>query len=147
MTEARSGPSWHQRLLLALTIALLATMGLVVFTYVQAQHAINVAAAGVRTAQHAATVAKGNADQAAGLAQAVQNQRLNNIRETCQASNSRHDNTLRALSSILARAERTALKGRRAQIEASRASTVLLINALAPKQDCARVVALATRSK
>lgn len=89
------------------------------------------------------------ANQAAGLAVAVQAQRLDNIRGTCERDNQRHDRTIKALDKILLRAEgaRGLTRGHRIEIRASRVSTILLINALAPHQNCALVTARAQGAK
>lgn len=66
------------------------------------------------------------------LARQVAAQRLAAIRSTCEEQNVRHDQTLRTLDRLIAKVP----PDRRAQARRSRASTVLLIDALAPKRDC-----------
>ena len=80
----------------------------------------------------------GRTDDVAQLAQQIQDERAANTLRACRDVNQRHDDTIRALDELLKRAGRSAS---REQVERSRASTVLLIDALAPKRDCKRLVA------
>lgn len=64
---------------------------------------------------------------------AIQRSRL----ELCRQQNERHDHTIRTLDKQIAKLPP---KERRRAIR-QRAGTVALINALAPKRDCARVIA------
>jgi hypothetical protein len=66
----------------------------------------------------------------------IQASRAENVRANCTEQNERHDNTIRTLDSVLRDAKRRASPARREQLAQSRESTVLLINALAPKRDC-----------
>ena len=66
---------------------------------------------------------------------AIQQQRY----QACVDQNHRHDATVATLHSILSAAEKKTPKQAK-QIAASEAPTLLLINALAPRQDCAQVV-------
>lgn len=63
----------------------------------------------------------------------INNERAANVLRSCREVNQRHDNTIRALDELLKRADRQATPE---QIERSRASTTLLIDALAPKRSC-----------
>lgn len=73
--------------------------------------------------------------KAINTANDVQEAREDAIRTTCQETNERHDNTIEALDDALDRAEHLH-PAQAEQIERSRTFTVLLINALVPKQDC-----------
>ena len=73
-------------------------------------------------------------------AQQIQAQREDSIRDSCVGQNARHDATIRALDRLLAQATSHASAERVRRIEESRASTVRLIEALAPARDCAAVV-------
>lgn len=66
----------------------------------------------------------------------IQRQRAENIMRDCVDQNNRHDKTVRTLDELLKKSGVS--PARRA---ASRQTTVLLINALAPKQDCDKLVA------
>lgn len=59
----------------------------------------------------------------------------------CQSQNQRHDRTIAELDRELARAMRHATTARRAQMAASRAYTIALIDQLAPRQNCSAIVA------
>ena len=61
----------------------------------------------------------------------IQQQRADTIWSDCVMTNQAHDNTIRALDQIIAELP----ADQRAEAEASRDSTVLLIEALAPKRD------------
>lgn len=82
------------------------------------------------------------ADRAKTLVQDIQSQRVEAIRNNCRDQNTRHLNTLHELDVLDARLP----PSRRAEARAGRPGVVLLINALAPYQDCKKVVALATRT-
>lgn len=83
-------------------------------------------------AQRADAQARATQRQAA----AIQRQR----RELCKDQNDRHDATIRELDVIVRRLEHTAPPAQRAQLKASRAYNVLLINALAPRRRCAEIL-------
>lgn len=80
------------------------------------------------------------AREARQLAIRIQQERTASISEGCQQQNSRHDATIAALDALLARASRDANSARREQLKQSRRSTVLLIDSLAPKQNCEALV-------
>lgn len=84
------------------------------------------------------------AANALNLATAIQQQRIGLVRVECEAQNRRHTETIRTFHRILVRAKRHAHGARRAQIAESRRATVLLIDALAPYQNCTRAVRRAT---
>lgn len=63
-------------------------------------------------------------------------ERARNVRAACEGQNERHDNTIRQLDRLIAQAP----PSRRARANAGRESTVLLIEALAPRRDCAALV-------
>jgi hypothetical protein len=64
---------------------------------------------------------------------AIDESRRQAILVTCAETNERHDNTIAALDALIAMAPPGP---RRERARASRASTVLLIDALVPKYDC-----------
>lgn len=74
----------------------------------------------------------------------VQNERAQTILRACRQQNDRHAATVSELDSLLAKAKQHASPARLKQIRENRASTVLLIDALAPYQNCQRVLAQAT---
>jgi Flp pilus assembly protein TadB len=80
------------------------------------------------------------ADEAKRLAAAIQASRLESVARSCRQDNDRHDATMHELDKRLAELLTHASPARRAQILSSRASTIALINALAPKRDCSRAV-------
>lgn len=69
----------------------------------------------------------------------IQHSREEAVRRTCDEQNTRHDATIKKLDDIIAGLPEGARKTR---AEQNRAGTVLLINALAPKRDCAKAVEL-----
>ncbi|MEJ7784749.1 MAG: hypothetical protein WKF96_08100 [Solirubrobacteraceae bacterium] len=71
------------------------------------------------------------------LAVAIQESRLDGIRRNCVDQNRRHDATVRTLDSNIAKLPPG---DRRTRAKLSRDSTVLLIDALAPRRDCDVVV-------
>lgn len=75
----------------------------------------------------------------------IQSQRERNIRESCEAQNRRHDGTIGVLDRLIAQRAKSASPAEVRQMRSSRAYTVLLIDALAPHQDCADVVARSLR--
>lgn len=67
----------------------------------------------------------------------IQASRADGIRQSCVAQNARHDKTVRALDVLIRQAQSEG--GREARRAArGRTSTLLLINALAPRADCDR---------
>lgn len=64
--------------------------------------------------------------------------------ESCRQTNDRHDDALHQLDVILAKALRdadpAARKALKPRLDASRASTGALINALVPKRDCPKFI-------
>ncbi len=66
----------------------------------------------------------------------IQSERARNIRQACEAQNARHDATIETLDRLIARVP----PSQRSEAQQSRASTVLLINALVPKRRCSEVV-------
>lgn len=94
--------------------------------------------------------------------QAVQDERTRNVRESCEATNQRHDNTVNALNRVLlerlsgdkvspdtpqeqvsaqlAAELKAADPPVRRATQQSLASTIFLIDALQPKRDCDRLV-------
>jgi esterase/lipase len=80
------------------------------------------------------------AQEAKRLAQQIQDERARNVRDNCEQVNERHDNTVATLDGLLARARKGASPQQRKQIQQSRASTLLLIDALAPRRDCEALV-------
>jgi len=75
-------------------------------------------------------------DETRELVHAQQTSRESSVRVTCREQNDRHDQTIATLDRLLEQADRDATAQRRRQLREGRASTVLLIDALAPKRDC-----------
>jgi hypothetical protein len=71
---------------------------------------------------------------------AIQAQRRQSVNNTCVAQDQRHDATIKRLNAGLNAAEKTASPAQLAQVRQSRAFTISLINALAPKQNCQAAV-------
>lgn len=97
------------------------------------------------SAQATAAQAKIIAALAKEQAQAIQGERKRSVRSGCVDQNRRHDRAIGALDRILRAAIAKDPSGR-ARLEASRVSTVLLIDALAPKRNCTAAVAKAVQS-
>ena len=72
----------------------------------------------------------------------IQSQRVAAVRMSCQDQNRRHDETIATLDKLIAQVPGS----RRQRAKESRNSTVLLINALAPKRDCEAVVRAAVKT-
>lgn len=71
----------------------------------------------------------------------IQDQRRDSILRTCEDQNKRHGDTLKVLDKVIAKVLKSdPSETTKKQLAASRANNVLLINALAPKQDCATLV-------
>jgi uncharacterized protein HemX len=70
----------------------------------------------------------------------LQNQRIQNITRACVDQNARHTATVAQLDAELRLAEARYPK-RAAEIQANRQSTILLIDTLAPYQNCQHVLA------
>jgi hypothetical protein len=71
----------------------------------------------------------------------IQDQRRDSILRGCQDQNARHEKTLSVLDQVIAKVLKTKPPdGVKKQLAVSRANNVLLIDALAPKQDCAKLV-------
>jgi hypothetical protein len=68
---------------------------------------------------------------------AIQEERIGNIRDNCVETNRRHDATIAALDARFVQLAASASAKERQQLQASRDFTVSLIDALAPKDDCA----------
>lgn len=66
----------------------------------------------------------------------IQDQREASIRRMCEDSNRRHDNTIHKLDELIAIRVKTSSPAEVKRIVNSKASTVLLIEALAPKLNC-----------
>lgn len=67
----------------------------------------------------------------------IQDSRVQSILTSCRESNDRNRRTITTLDRLLAARIRTATPEQARRLRASRASTVLLIQALAPRRDCA----------
>jgi predicted transcriptional regulator len=83
------------------------------------------------------------AHRADALARDIQQQRVMTIEQSCEQQNARHDATIATLDRLIARIPPGAEHDRAL---ANRRGTVLLIDALAVKRDCGKVVAEATRT-
>lgn len=68
---------------------------------------------------------------------AIQQERVRNTLANCRDQNTKHDSTIRTLDSLIKQAGRVH-PSQRAQLEASEAFTVLLVDKLAPKHHCMR---------
>lgn len=77
------------------------------------------------------------AERAGSLAREVQSQRVEAIRSNCEAQNRRHDETIVTLDRLVASLPDGPRKER---AKAGRKGTVLLIEALQPRQDCVALV-------
>lgn len=130
---------------IVLTVALMITLALVVFvggnTLSSSTDAVHRADAAVTQADAALS----QSVQANQLSQATAADRKASLIAFCAATNETHHNTIRRLDQILRAAEKREPQHRRT-IQASRASTVLLINALAPERNCVRYVNSQTKS-
>lgn len=73
----------------------------------------------------------------AQTAREIQRSRRDNILTACRETNRRHDHTVAVFDRLLDEAAKGASPQRRAQLAQSRTSTLLLIDALAPKRACA----------
>lgn len=72
----------------------------------------------------------------------INQERASNIERSCREVNQRHDDTIKALDRVLERRLRDPVTpAERVRIRASRESTVLLIEALAPNRPCDQLVA------
>ena len=71
----------------------------------------------------------------------IQQQRAEGILRNCMDQNQRHRSTIATLDSVIAQLP----KSQRAQAIKNRNFTVLLIDALAPLQDCQRLVRISTQ--
>lgn len=85
-----------------------------------------------------------NADrarEARGLVMRINSERARNIGDNCRSSNERHEDAMAVLNGIFRDAlKRVPLQAVK-QLKAQKQYNVTLIDALAPKQDCAAVVA------
>jgi len=141
--------TWLTRLLGALTVALLALGG----WSVGLQHQGNTTAS---QAKQAASQAKAAAAHALAAVKAVQQSRIDITYGQCNAQNDRHDRTIRQLDLVLLRSvgmtppKNTPLKkleqmivtagspAESPRLQQAHNSTVLLIEQLAKKTDCAK---------
>jgi hypothetical protein len=67
---------------------------------------------------------------------AINQSRVEVALENCRSQNLRHDNTIRELNVLISELP----KDRQARAQASKPFTILLIDALAPKRNCATVI-------
>lgn len=117
MSRPRAESNRLSRFVLVLALALVMTLGLVGFAVKQSSSATN---------------------QLTNLTQTIQRQRFDAVISNCRAQNQRNRSTIHTLDKLLQRARRHASPKMRAQLQASRSGTVLLIDALAPVQNCTR---------
>ena len=66
----------------------------------------------------------------------INRERLQNVTRNCEDVNARHDRAVRTVEQILGPRLEKAGPVERRRLEASRETTVLLIEALTPKRDC-----------
>jgi coenzyme F420-reducing hydrogenase beta subunit len=76
--------------------------------------------------------------------QQIQDERAANIRRNCEDVNDRHDETIMRLRALV---ESMPAGARRSRAEQGMAGSVALIDALAPKRDCDRLVRQQVPSK
>lgn len=88
----------------------------------------------------AAWIAGSRVNNTSEFAREIQRQRVESIRMSCEDTNRRHDRTIATLDALLVKRVKTAGRRERVKLKASRASTVALIEALAPKRDCAELI-------
>lgn len=100
----------------------------------------NVALTRENTVLATATLAAGQAATNTQLLAALAAARNSSILRACQDQNERHDATVGVINKLLGRATAHATRRTRRQVNATRVAEVLLIDALAPKRDCAQVV-------
>lgn len=74
-------------------------------------------------------------------------ERAENIERACREVNARHDNTIRALDDLIAKRAPSLSPAQRARVRESRENTVLLVQALVPRRDCAALVAAQVAEK
>lgn len=74
----------------------------------------------------------------------IQHSRQDSIRRACVEQNARYDGTVHALDQLIANVKRTD-PARAKRAGEGRASTILLISALAPRRDCRALVARLTQ--
>lgn len=95
---------------------------------------------------HKTYQSSGNANTAAAEAKNatsnIQSQRKESIRRGCEDQNARHNNTISILNSLIAKLP----PDQRARAQANKEFTILLINALAPKQNCNLLVKKAVKT-
>lgn len=70
----------------------------------------------------------------------IQASRIDVALTTCRDQNARRTNTINQLDDIIAKRSKGAPPAERARMRTSRAFTILLIDALAPHQDCNKVI-------
>jgi len=75
--------------------------------------------------------------EANSLATEIKQSRTASIREACRAQNRRHAHTVRTLKHIFTQATRGLPRAARPQLKRSHQATLLLVDALAPIEDCA----------
>jgi hypothetical protein len=71
----------------------------------------------------------------------IQASRIDVALTTCRDQNERSKNTTKQLDAILTKRIKTATPTEAARLKMSRAFTILLIDALAPRQNCKKVIA------
>lgn len=135
---------WEMRMLSLLSVGVAVLTALVIVGYSQLIETGIQASDAAHQAQAFSAQTRGLAQTTHRLVLAIQAQRIEFIISGCQQQNRRHRRTVHELDVILRRAERAAPPIRRAQLRESRASTLLLIDALAPYQDCKALVGRVT---
>lgn len=70
----------------------------------------------------------------------IQQERAASILRSCRGQNKRHTETLKTVNVQFDLAEQGASSARIGELEGSKHFTVLIINALAPKQDCLKML-------
>lgn len=129
-----------------LGVGLALAIGLAAYGFATASDASHVASRAAAVAAHLAQVrakaAATTAGDAAAIASAVAVERNAAILRDCQAQNARNVSTIAELKHIMAPYLRRARPSVRRQLRASEHFSLLLIDRLAPFQNCQQVLAL-----
>lgn len=128
--------------LIVVTAAVFVLIGISVWAILEAKSANDNIAAQARGAAQIAHEAQQLARTSKQLAQAIASERRDAISRSCQQQNARHHGTVKELHKEISQVAARARPAQRRQIRASQKFTVLLIDQLAPLQDCRRLVRL-----
>lgn len=95
------------------------------------------------TVGYLAAISATQSTKARNLARAIQHERVASIRDSCVEQNQRHDGTISELYRLAARIERTH-PDKSAEVRQGIQQNILLIDQLAPRQNCTVAVRRAT---